>query len=709
MLGVCGAGMAPLAIYLAQRGNAVYGWDDYVNLKTKDLLTANGVVFLPEKFLPPCDCVVRSSAVNELKDSVCIEATGCGIEIFRRGEYLAKVCAGKKLFAIVGSHGKTSVSGNCVEILRRNGTTFDYIIGGFFKGNVIAPASCSAESEWIVAEIDESDGTMNAFSPECTVALNYDDDHIGNYGTRENFIDAFRNLLRRTKAAIFVPENDEIFSALAGEFREKYVKIGDLSGDDFIERNRKTALVCLEKAFGQSFQLPDEFCGIQRRNDVMLRINGITFLNDYAHHPAELQSLLRFARKHYCDHELTIIFQPHRLSRTRQYFAEFAQILDKFDRPFVVELYRAFEDEISGVSSDLVFNSMNVERRGFIKLAEFSERVHAICGDLRSSDRKQLVMFVGAGSILSHCKKFVTEIAFAEAEKRLAQAEVPFSSFANLTNFFSVRVATAARICANPRSSDELATILLICKKLNINCLPIGNGTKILPCDGLMDAICVKMNGWCSIQWIDSNTIRCSSGVALRDLCDAVAGRGYSGIEKLIGIPCSVGGAIRMNAGAHGQEIADQLLSIDILDRNAFYASIGKDDLKFTYRFMGIPIGSVILSATFRFSEKAPAKCFRQTRDDLLEWRKAHQPRGMNFGSVFKNGTDFRAGELIDRAGLKGISVGDARISEEHGNFIISGGNARAIDIEKLIDRARYEVFTKFGKFMYNEVNFIRL
>jgi UDP-N-acetylmuramate dehydrogenase len=94
--------------------------------------------------------------------------------------------------------------------------------------------------------------------------------------------------------------------------------------------------------------------------------------------------------------------------------------------------------------------------------------------------------------------------------------------------------------------------------------------------------------------------------------------------------------------------------------------------------------------------------------EELLNWRKTHQPRGVNFGSVFKNGDDFCAGELVDRAGLKGTCVGGAAISKEHANFIINQGNASFRDIEELIDLARYTVHIKFGKFLQTEVSFLR-
>ncbi|MDR1890623.1 MAG: UDP-N-acetylmuramate dehydrogenase [Puniceicoccales bacterium] len=711
MLGICGAGMAPLAVYLVQRGYAVYGWDDYVSLPIKDLLISHGVVFMPEKGLPSnCDYVVRSSAVSENIDSVCQCATKDGIEILRRGEFLAKVCRDRKLLAIIGSHGKTSVSGICVEILKKSGIIFDYVVGGFFKGNAISPSAYDERSEWIVAEVDESDGTIENFSPECTIALNYDDDHICNYGDRDNFLKTFEELFARTKSTIFVPEDDTIFTRIASKFEKKYVKIQGLNGNDFSEKNKAIASFCLHKIFGKDIILPDKITGIQRRNDLMLVTEKFVFLNDYAHHPAEINSLLRYVKTHYKDYELNIIFQPHRLSRTKQYFAEFAAILDRFDRPFVVELYSAFEEKIAGVSSDLVFNNIKNPNKGFLNLAQFSDNIRDIYGKLSSCDKKQLVMFVGAGNILYHAKAFIGEIAFGEAEKAFTKAQIKFSSFEDLTRAFSIKIPTSARICVNPTTRDELIAVLNICHNLKIRYAIIGNGTKILPPDGMVNAVMVMLNSdhWKSLNWVGDNTLHCASGVSLRDFCKSVSEKQFLGTEKLSYIPGHLGGAIFMNAGSHGQTISDHLISIEILDPDGRLHTMEKSSLDFGYRMSSIPRNHIILGATFRFSDQAPKEYFTSVAEELLNWRKTHQPKGINFGSVFKNGDDFCAGELIDKAGLKGSSAGDATISNEHANFIINRGNASSRDIEKLIDLARYTTHIKFGKFLRAEINILR-
>ncbi|MDR2603319.1 MAG: UDP-N-acetylmuramate dehydrogenase [Puniceicoccales bacterium] len=711
MLGICGAGMAPLAIYLAQRGDMIYGWDDYVNFPIKDLLVSHGVIFMPEQVLPPnCDYVVRSSAVNEHGDSICQRAAKNGIEIFRRGEFLAKICRDKKLLAIVGSHGKTSVSGACVEILRHNGLVFDYVVGGFFKGDEISPSAYNEKSEWIVAEVDESDGTIENFSPECTIALNYDDDHIYNYGNRDNFFKTFERLFSRTRSTIFVPEDDMIFTNIASNFGKKYVKIQGLNDDDFSEKNKSIALFCVRRIFNEDIVLPHRIVGIKRRSDVMFKTEKFVFLNDYAHHPTEINSLLRYAQAHYKDYELNIIFQPHRLSRTKQYFAEFAAILDMFDRPFVVELYAAFEEKIEGVSSDLVFNEVKNPNKKFLTLSQFKADMHDIYNMLSSCDKKQLVMFVGAGNILYHAKAFIGEIAFGEVEKALNQAQIVFAPFKDLTHAFSIKVPTSARIHVNPATRNELIAIVNICRNLGIRYVIIGNGTKILPPDGMINAVVITLDSdhWKSLEWIGNDTLRCMAGISLRDFCKSVSGKGFLGTEKLSYIPSHMGGAILMNAGAHGQTISDHLISIETLDPNGIVHTMEKSDLRFGYRTAFIPRNNIVLSATFRFSEQAPQEYFTSMAEELLNWRKTHQPRGINFGSVFKNGDDFCAGELIDRAGLKGMSVGGAAISKEHGNFIINQGNASFRDIEKLIDLARYTVCIKFGKFLGTEVNILR-
>jgi UDP-N-acetylenolpyruvoylglucosamine reductase len=405
-----------------------------------------------------------------------------------------------------------------------------------------------------------------------------------------------------------------------------------------------------------------------------------------------------------------VVFQPHRLSRTKQYFAEFAEILDMFDRQFIVELYAAFEEKIEGVSSNLVFDAMKSENKQLLRLDSFQESMDNICKELSQKEKKQLMMFVGAGNILAKSKKFLNDFSFVEVEKALTSAHISFASFADLTSSFSIGIKTSARMCAKPNTIDELAKILALCQDFAVECVAVGNGTKIIPPDGTIAAVVIRLTAeyWKRMKWIDGDTLYCSSGTQMVNFCNTVMESGYGGVEKLTHIPCSLGGAICMNAGAHGQTISDKLLFVEMIDQSGNVRTVSRDSLNFAYRSASIPSGNIIVGAIFKFDQRADANDLRKSSEELLLWRKTYQPKGPNCGSVFKNGDDFYAGELVDKVGLRGKRIGNACISPDHANFIVNCGNASARDVEKLVDTAKYEVYRKFGKILQTEVKFIR-
>lgn len=711
MLGICGAGMAPLAIYLSMRGYSVYGWDDVVTTEIKDMLIANKVVFLPSKKMPPCcDIIVRSSAINVDNDEICQEAIKNGIPILRRGEFLERVSKDRKLLAIVGSHGKTSVTANCIEILSASGYSFDYVLGGFFQKNKILPAWYNDDSEWLVAEIDESDGTMENFSPECTIALNYDDDHIVNYGGHDGLVRAFRDLFDRTRSKIVVPSDEPIFSQLGKEFPEKFISIENLNVQDFVLRNQEISKYALEAIFGREFVVPEKFYGVKRRNDVLLQNEKYVFIHDYAHHPTELEALLRLTKACYPECDVNIIFQPHRLSRTKQYFKEFAAILASFDRVAVVEVYTAFEKEIEGVGSELIYRCLQHDDKCMITLCDFDQQIQAFYAKILKNDRSQVVLFVGAGNILKYATRYVSNLAFNIAENILGKYSINFEKNKDITKYFSIHVKSTAKLFVEPKSINELKQVLSVCRDFNLKYLVLGNGTKLLPPDDIINCVVIHLEGsvWNDIEWISDNIVRCGAGTRIQELCRYVSDRGYVGIEKLSYIPCCIGGAIIMNSGSHGQSISDKLVSIETLDMDGNFHVIERSALHFGYRRSVFPVGHVIIGATFAFDEKMPESYFKNISQELLKWRILHQPKGGSFGSVFKNGEDYCAGALIDKCELKGFSFGGAKFSDEHANFIVNHDNASSQDIESLIDLARYEVFNAFGKFLTTEINILR-
>jgi UDP-N-acetylmuramate--alanine ligase len=180
-LGVGGMGLGPLAIYLARSGWQVSGEDDALTGEVSALLAAAGVGVGP---LPgECDLVVRSSAIPDSHPSL-VTAIGRGIVSVRRGELLAEVLREKKLVAVCGSHGKTTTTAMLVTAIRNAGFPAGYVGGGLFNDQT--PPAGVGSNEWVVAEVDESDGTIDRFSSQITVIVNLDWDHPDRYGSPED-------------------------------------------------------------------------------------------------------------------------------------------------------------------------------------------------------------------------------------------------------------------------------------------------------------------------------------------------------------------------------------------------------------------------------------------------------------------------------------------------------------------------------------------
>ncbi|MDR2377309.1 MAG: Mur ligase domain-containing protein, partial [Puniceicoccales bacterium] len=168
LLGVGGMGMAPLAIYLAEQGHAVYGWDDGLSERVRQLLETARVLLLAFPEIPQnIDEVLFSSAIHE-DHPLYQKALERRLPLTRRGVFWARMVEGKKLIAIVGSNGKTTTTGTFIHILRSQGIPCSYLLGGLFCDARVAPAHYDAAGEWVVSEIDESDRTMDHFSPEMT-------------------------------------------------------------------------------------------------------------------------------------------------------------------------------------------------------------------------------------------------------------------------------------------------------------------------------------------------------------------------------------------------------------------------------------------------------------------------------------------------------------------------------------------------------------
>ena len=224
--------------------------------------------------------------------------------------------------------------------------------------------------------------------------------------------------------------------------------------------------------------------------------------------------------------------------------------------------------------------------------------------------------------------------------------------------------------------------------------LIVGRGSNLLVADAGFPGLAVVLEGdFAAFSVDDPSAVRAGGAVALPALARAAAAAGAGGLEFFVGIPGSVGGAVRMNAGGHGRETADVLLSADVFDLVGGDAVTTRraGALDLGYRSSNLGGGELVVGATFRAVPTAPSDCARGLAD-VVQWRREHQPGGANAGSVFRNPPGDSAGRIIDSLGLKGTRVGGALVSPKHANFFQAEPGATADDVFRLVRLVRARV-----------------
>ncbi len=248
-----------------------------------------------------------------------------------------------------------------------------------------------------------------------------------------------------------------------------------------------------------------------------------------------------------------------------------------------------------------------------------------------------------------------------------------------------------------PQDRNDLKRILDFSNKNNIPVYFIGSGSNLLVSDDGIDGIVISPAKSLKKLEIKNNLINAESGVMLGKLVKESIKRNLSGLESLIGVPGTLGGALVMNAGAFGREISNYLKSVEIMTSKGKLKSYISNEIDFSYRHSSFRTDEFILLAKFELDYEKP-DIIEKKKKIASKGRKTNQPlRFRSAGSVFKNPKNYAAGYLIDKAGLKGTRIGDAEISTHHANFFVNHGSATSSDITKLIRLARSNVLEQFG------------
>ncbi len=742
LVGVGGAGMTPLAMLLAQRGWSVSGEDDGLTAAAQRWLEQTGVVLGPSGVVPAAtDLLVYSSAIVAAHPARAA-ASARGLPQVRRGELLAELLRDRKLIAVVGAHGKTTTTGLLITALRRAGFGAGWLLGGLFQDDTVPPAALD-QNGWVVAEIDESDGTIDRFSPEITVATNLDWDHPDYYRQIGDLEATFAALFSRTRSAIYLNPACALSARLAGRgFTARVHRFGfdgefsvriagfvdgrqvlDLApafgatrarvraGGDFNALNAAAALaVCVRLGVAIAPDLLADYPGVKRRQVVLLESEKLQVIEDYAHHPTEIAALIggmcRLPHK-----RLLVAFQPHRFSRTARFKADFARALLGADELFLLDVYAASEQPIAGGTTADIYAEMVRSGSG--------TRVHYLPGDragflrllherVRDGD---LVLFVGAGDIDQCAAEFVRDLQgeAAQASRWAECLQVLRGRLSPETRLLeneplgpktTMRVGGPARYYAEPANEADLCALLRETHRRDLPLLLLGRGSNLLVPDEGVNALVVRLadREWQRFEVRADGRVEAGAGLRLKELCGQAAARGLRGFEFLEGIPATLGGALRMNAGAMGGWMFDVVESVRLALRDGTVRTLRRHELHVAYRDCRELAGAVALGAVLRpVSAGVPTAEIQAQIASFQARRLATQPRDPSAGCMFKNPPNDSAGRLIDALGLKGERVGDAEVSPVHANFIVNRGQATASDVIALMRRVRERVKAAHG------------
>ncbi|WP_346664576.1 UDP-N-acetylmuramate--L-alanine ligase [uncultured Mailhella sp.] len=439
MIGIGGSGMSGIAEVLLNLGYSVHGSDLANSATVQRLRSLGAVIHLGHaaENLGDAQVVVRSSAVSDYNPEV-QAARERGIPVIPRAEMLAELMRLRTGIAVAGTHGKTTTTSLTAAIFDAAGLDPTVIIGGLL--NAYRSNGHLGQGEYLIAESDESDGSFLCLFPIINVVTNVDYDHIDHYGTQDAIDDAFvafmnkvpfygmnvicaddpgvRRLIPRIKRP-FVTYGFGRDCRIRGEILEcgavnrfdVWLRGRDgekklLSNVTLAQPGRHNILNALA-AIGVALQAgiaPEKcveglaaFSGVGRRFELKGEKNGVTVIDDYGHHPTEIQATIRTARQVFPGRRLVMVFQPHRFSRTQALFGEFCQTFGNVDKLYLTEIYPASESPIPGVNGvNLALGIRQFSKTDVCYKPNFDEVVEALKTDLRPGD---VLITQGAGSV----------------------------------------------------------------------------------------------------------------------------------------------------------------------------------------------------------------------------------------------------------------------------------------------------------------------
>ena len=641
--GVGGVGMAGVAFLLKKAGHDVSGCDLHSTQRTR-WLEENGIPVAvghsPSHITPDLDvCVFTPAVPKDSPEYLAAKDSGCRVRY--RGEVLAEIFNSSNGIAVCGTHGKTTTSTFIAKLLIALGERPSWCIGG--ESDDFPVAGVGESSAPLVVEADESDGTLALYKAKTLVVTSLDYDHPDHFKTYDDYLACYRTAMESARELIEtekLPCDDwpEIRPLVLGEHN---VRNARTAVEVALRRGhtREAILAALPQALSA---LPDRrFERIWPRPDSGTAEAGgqPTVITDYAHHPKEIECAIGMARS-LNPKRLRVMFQPHRYSRTRTLLNDFPPALAGADEVVLVPVYAAFEKPVPGGDiADLykAFRDFQSENNGgsTAKILLSRNADEAWKHMLLTAGPGDIIMLLGAGDIIGLVPRILKDMSASGGDR---SGRTPISLAEH--SFFRTGGVSYGRIMHEMPASGREAII-------------IGAGS----------------NTWFSDCATDTDIVKAPPGSnAAKPGASLVAE--HPELSFMAGIPGTVGGWAKMNAGAFGDSFGNHIDHV-VADGK----TIPAEECGFGYRTSAIPgvITDVVLKASAIRDEQQSAARY-------LSKRKKFPPR--TCGSVFKNPTpDTPAGKLLEESGAKSLKVGGASVWNEHANVIVAGDGCTSSDI----------------------------
>ena len=434
-VGIGGVGMSAIAEVMLDKGYEISGSDLSESEVVQKLRAKGAVIYKGHNAanVEGKDAVVLSSAIHQDNPEL-VQAKKLGLKIFHRSDILAFLLNAAKGIAVAGAHGKTTTSSMISVVLEHAGVDPTILIGGFvdyLNGNAKL-----GKSDYLVAEADESDGSFLKFYPHIAVVTNIEDDHMDHYGSMENIIKAFiqfvQNLDKENGLAVLCFDNENIRN-IAPQLDRRYISYAleheaDYTAADIVADGPQTTFTVVykgEKLGAVTLNIPGRhnvlnalatiavchklglsieaiaagfavFTGTKRRFQTKFRNDDVWIVDDYAHHPTEIQTTIKAARQTN-PKRLVVAFQPHRYTRTQLLRKEFGSCFKGADVLILTDIYAASEEPIPGISGRTIVDEVKAQTGVD---AVYIEKLADIAPWLEQNRRKgDLIITMGAGNI----------------------------------------------------------------------------------------------------------------------------------------------------------------------------------------------------------------------------------------------------------------------------------------------------------------------